>query len=392
MKEKISFRRTVSLIIILISLLLLSGALCLIGNFYPDEWICIFYIDIIFYLLLIFELEYERLRKQIANNTKTDFFKLAIGFLGNCILIGGFAFLPVYCRPVIFVAIIMCFAGNEYLGFICGTFFSILLSVTVSGDYYELVSEMTLVIVGSILAKALKDKKLNKFVYILTVCLNIVIPNIFYYMSDKEFSMKIIMYGGIIGILSAVVAFICSNSIKVMSDDEINDILIDIITDTYPEVAEVKKYSMTEYKHADFVSTIAFRAAKAADLDANLCAAAGFYYRLGQWQGKPYVENGVLRAERLCFPEKLINILQEYYGEEVKPQSPESALVNMVDSLVVKLDKIKQEVGQSEWNHEIIIVQLLNELSESGLYDESGLSMNHFLKIRKYLTKEELLK
>ena len=134
---------------------------------------------------------------------------------------------------------------------------------------------------------------------------------------------------------------------------------------------------MTEYKHADFVSTIAFRAAKAADLDANLCAAAGFYYRLGQWQGKPYVENGVLRAERLCFPEKLINILQEYYGEEVKPQSPESALVNMVDSLVVKLDKI---------------VQLLNELSESGLYDESGLSMNHFLKIRKYLTKEELLK
>ena len=105
---------------------------------------------------------------------------------------------------------------------------------------------------------------------------------------------------------------------------------------------------MTEYKHADFVSTIAFRAAKAADLDANLCAAAGFYYRLGQWQGKPYVENGVLRAERLCFPEKLINILQEYYGEEVKPQSPESALVNMVDSLVVKLDKIKQEVGQSE--------------------------------------------
>ncbi len=204
--------------------------------------------------------------------------------------------------------------------------------------------------------------------------------------------MKIIMYGGIIGILSAVVAFICSNSIKVMSDDEINDILIDIITDTYPEVAEVKKYSMTEYKRADFVSTIAFRAAKAADLDANLCAAAGFYYRLGQWQGKPYVENGVLRAERLCFPEKLINILQEYYGEEVKPQSPESALVNMVDSLVVKLDKIKQEVGQSEWNHEIIIVQLLNELSESGLYDESGLSMNHFLKIRKYLTKEELLK
>ena len=34
----------------------------------------------------------------------------------------------------------------------------------------------------------------------------------------------------------------------------------------------------------------------------------------------------------------------------------------------------------------------INELSSSGMYDESGLSMNHFLKIRDYLTKEELLK
>ncbi len=84
-ERKISFRRTVSLIIILISASLLSGALCLIGNFYPDEWICIFYIDIIFYLLLIFELEYERLRKQIANNTK-QIFKTGNRILGNCIL------------------------------------------------------------------------------------------------------------------------------------------------------------------------------------------------------------------------------------------------------------------------------------------------------------------
>ena len=64
----------------------------------------------------------------------------------------------------------------------------------------------------------------------------------------------------------------------------------------------------------------------------------------------------------------------------------------MVDALIVRLDHIKNEVADSEWNHEIIIIQTLNELSSSGMYDESGLSMNHFLKIRDYLTKEELLK
>ena len=37
------------------------------------------------------------------------------------------------------------------------------------------------------------------------------------------------------------------------------------------------------------------------------------------------------------------------------------------------------------------VLRYIGRLS-SGMYDESGLSMNHFLKIRDYLTKEELLK
>ena len=94
----------------------------------------------------------------------------------------------------------------------------------------------------------------------------------------------------------------------------------------------------------------------------------------------------------MYFPEQLTNILYEYYGKLRKPQTPESALVHMVDALIVKLDHIKADVADSEWNHDILIIQLLNELSASGIYDESGLSMNHFLKIRDYLKKEELLK
>ena len=50
----------------------------------------------------------------------------------------------------------------------------------------------------------------------------------------------------------------------------------------------------------------------------------------------------------------------------------------MVDALIVRLDHIKNDVADSEWNHEILIIQTLNELSSSGMYDESGLSMNHF--------------
>jgi hypothetical protein len=99
----------------------------------------------------------------------------------------------------------------------------------------------------------------------------------------------------------------------------------------------------------------------------------------------------VNKALSLCFPSDVVRILAEYYGEEKRPSTPESALVHMVDALVVKLDVLKDDVKKSQWNSEILIYQTLNEFSTSGIYDESGMSMNQFLKIRGFLAKEELL-
>ena len=93
----------------------------------------------------------------------------------------------------------------------------------------------------------------------------------------------------------------------------------------------------------------------------------------------------------LCFPQKLITILSEYYGEKKLPSTPESALIHMIDALVIKLEALEQDVGKSQWNRDILIYQTLNEFSSTGMYDESGMSMNQFLKVREFLAKEEML-
>ena len=120
--------------------------------------------------------------------------------------------------------------------------------------------------------------------------------------------------------------------------------------------------------------------------------AGGFYYRMGRWIGEPYIKNAVNKAESLCFPAELISILAEYYGEEQLPSSPESALVHMVDAVVIRLEAMEQNVGQSVWNRDIVIYQTVNDFSSSEIYDHSGMSMNQFLKIREFLAKEELLR
>ena len=97
-------------------------------------------------------------------------------------------------------------------------------------------------------------------------------------------------------------------------------------------------------------------------------------------------------SRSLCFPAELISILAEYYGEEQLPSSPESALVHMVDAVVIRLEAMEQNVGQSVWNRDIVIYQTVNDFSSSEIYDHSGMSMNQFLKIREFLAKEELLR
>ena len=164
-------RRVVSLISIFISILALSFVLCLLGDVYPDEWICMGFLDIIFYMLLLFELEYERNTLQLSNNSRTDYLRFTFAFIICSIVCIISGFMPLYSRPVMIFPILLCLIGNEFLAFISGTYFCILLSITVSGDCFELVCELLLVITGAILAKMLKEDKLQIYTYLKLVLL-----------------------------------------------------------------------------------------------------------------------------------------------------------------------------------------------------------------------------
>ena len=85
----------------------------------------------------------------------------------------------------------------------------------------------------------------------------------------------------------------------------------------------------------------------------------------------------------------VIRIISEYDGETAPPSSIESAIVHMVNGLVKKIEVFDSYTMASEWNQDMVIYQTLNEYSASGIYDQSGLGMNMFLKIREYLVNEE---
>ena len=99
----------------------------------------------------------------------------------------------------------------------------------------------------------------------------------------------------------------------------------------------------------------------------------------------------LFRSQNNCFPNEIITILSEYEGEMRPISTIESAIVHITDTLVTKFELLDRTTLSSSWNRDMVIYQTLNEKSASGIYDRSGLTMNQFIKIREFLSKEEEL-
>jgi len=389
-EEKISKYRVWAIIGMFLSIIVSSGILCIINKRGLDDIICVSFIILGIMPIIIFELGYERRRELLGNNKQTSYGRLTFGVFVSSLFLIGISFMPEFFRPVLLLVVIMVAFSNETLGITIALLLNTILAVTSGGNFYELLAYVLLIVIGGMLVKGLNENKYRAFIAMLFGCLSILIPNIFYYLSNEEIALSNLGICVINGFIIAVI-IACFPKVKTDTEEEIMHFYDKILEDNYVQVREVSAYSLSEYLHARKVSKIAYEYAKKLDLHAELASAAGFYYRLGRWEGEPVVENAVKKAKDLCFPDELVQILSEYNGEENLPSTPESALVHIIDGLLIKLELLENEVGTSQWNREVLIYQTLNEFSTAGLYDKSGLSINAFLKVREWLAKEELL-
>ena len=389
--EKISIYRVLPIVSIIFTAIVSAGVLSVINKLEIDQIICILFVVIGFVPVIIFELVYERNRKMIANNTQTTYKRVAIGFFICCLVMIGISFIPEFFFFFLLFPLIMSTFGNETIGLMIGMFANVLLSLTTGGSFNELLAYTILVVIGVMLLKALSEKTYRLYIGIIFMFSSVLFPNVFYYLTYEELLLKNLFVCIINGLVISVYVTAFYPIAKDITEDEIHYQYLHLLEDDYIQIREVRAYSSSEYKHARKVSKIAEKYAIALGFKEDLCAAAGFYYRLGRWIGGNVVKNGVDKAKSLCFPEDLIQILSEYNGEENMPSTPESALVHIIDGLLIKLELLDKEVGTSQWNREVLIYQTLNEFSTAGLYDQSGLSINAFIKIREWLAKEELL-
>lgn len=392
MKDRLVAKRFVNIILMLAVTLFADSLMAALHGRYLDEIVLLVVTDLVFFVLFLYVLEYHRLQKNIAGNRETSFRRILKGYLLSWCVVFGASFLPEFLKPILLIPILMTAYGTSEIAVYAGIFLNLSMCLALGSSIQECVMYAFLTLFGCMMAEGMEQGRVKSFWYgLLVLGISVLMPGCFYYLAYREVRMKLFLFGGVEGVLIAGVLLLFFKRITLEKQDEVIDTLDDILDENYPLHRELRSFSKADYRHAKRVSKVAASCAKLVGADERICAAAGFYYRIGILEGEAIGKNGVRIAQRECFPEVIIRIISEYNGEEALPSDIESAIVHMVDGLIKKIEVLDSTTMSSEWNQDMVIYQTLNDFSAKGLYDQSGLSMNMFLKIREYLVNKEAL-
>ncbi len=345
------------------------------------------FLIICFAVLLLLVTVSRRIRGSINGNLSETHSGLMVFTLLMTASIIVYSFLPHYTMPFLFFSFFLTEIAGCEVALITTSFAAAFFTINASGSIYELAEYLILILVGAVLAPIYENQKARPAISFITFCFSVILPGIFSYIPAGQISLTVVIIAAVTGLVTDLLFILLFDKMVVVVKKQEERNIQDIVSDTYPLVREIRSFSPADYAHARAVSTLAAKCAGVAGLDADVAAAGGFYYRLGILGGEDVVQNGVLLAQLNCFPQAVITILAEYNGQENPISTPESAVVNLVNHLVSRFEHLKEQTSKSDWNREIVIYQTLNELSGSGLYDKSGLSINAYLQIREFLVR-----
>ncbi len=376
-------------------LLFLTGQilLCLGQEILLDQFLCLVTLDISFLLIFVLALLKHRLQGTLPQKQSASYQKVFLSVLLAWAVLLAAAFCPHFFAPVLLVGILLFPAMDDVLAMGLGLYMVLLLGITRSFSLYEIVCYSLLVICGILLTPYLQgEEKTTLFgIPLLYFVLGFLLPVVFYYLSHHRLGIRQVLWGLGDGIVYTFVVLALVPWLLQKNQTELEKSYRLFLEDTYPLVTDIRRFSMAEYNHGRRVSRLAGICAHEIGADAACAMMAGFYYRLGKMEGEPEIDNALRLANNHCFPTDVMAVMEEYGAVLRLPQTPESAIVHMVDALVTKIELLDQDTMSSTWNQDMVIYQTLNELSQKGIYDESGISINQFLKIREKLVREDSL-
>ena len=374
--------------------LIANVVLCMMNAVLIDKFICIMSINVCFFFLFVLLLIRKRLEGALPEFNYITYGKITFVVLLTWSIAFACAMVaPDFFAPFILLPVVCKTVFDDSLSNVLSLYIVVVTSICLDYSIYMVLCYVLLVAFGTIFSQFVKEKEgLERlFVLVLIFAITTLVSTTFYYFNYVELSLHILFYGLVDGFIASAVTIAVIPLFKTYVQKAQGANYEMFLSQEYTLVQDIRNFSSIEYEHASRVSVFSRKCAEAINANSELAACAGFYYRLGKIEGEPMIDNALKIANDYCFPIDVIQILAEYGGIIYLPSNKESAIVHMVDSVVTKVELFDADSMSSAWNQNMVIYQTINELSQKGFYDNSGLSMNQFLIIRNILANEDIL-
>lgn len=371
-----------------------NTVLCLMNQVLIDKFICIMSINVCFFFMFVLLIIRKRLEGALPEFNYITYGKITFVVLLLWIITFLCAMIaPVFFAPFIVLPIVCSTVFDNSISNALSLYLVVITSVCLDYNIFIVLCYVLLIAFGDVFSQLIKVKEGLERLYVLVLIFAIttIVSVIFYYFSFLELTLSILFFGLVDGFAASVIslAIVPLYGKYVVKEQKTNYEMF--LSQEYTLVQDIRNFSSIEYQHASRVSILSRKCAEAINANSELAACGGFYYRLGKIEGEPMIDKALKLANDYCFPNDVTQILAEYGGIIYLPSSKESAIVHMVDSVVTKVELFDKDSMSSTWNQNMVIYQTINELSQKGFYDNSGLSMNQFLIIRNILANEDIL-
>ncbi|MCR4566651.1 MAG: hypothetical protein K5769_01260 [Pseudobutyrivibrio sp.] len=368
--------------------------ICGLASVLIDKFVCIISINICFFFIFLLLIIRKRLTGKLPEFNYVTYGKITLVVLIEWILVILFArFSPDFFAPFIVLPIMAATVLEDTGANALSLYFVVLVSICYDYNVYMILGYVTMIVFGNMMSQLIKSKEMIQRLFSLIIIFSTttLVSIIFYYFNYLELPLVVFAYGLFNGLIACAISVVFVPVLGRYVEVSQTESYEEFLSPAFDLYQEIRNFSFIEFTHANRVSNLARKCAEAINCNVGLAACSGFYYRLGKIVGEPMIDNALKLANDYCFPNDVIQILAEYGGVVYLPSTKESAIVHMVDAVTTKVELFDSDSMSSNWNQNMVIYQTINELSQKGFYDNSGLTMNQFLIIREILAKEDIL-
>ena len=339
---------------------------------------------LLFLATFIFSFEYNYSFSQSIKNIHHDISKMAIVYCVFFVISAVVAGFVIDCPIYMAVGIAFCMVMPFNSGIILTMYYCVFFAVVYRCSVYEIAIYLIIGLFGGMLSFALKRERFRFYLIFAEFMLPVTLLYLLQYINGRTTDYKLLVNNIVIAFINVLVIqvyFILLDKL----DKPVKPLSMEyVLNDKFPLVLLMKNASVEKYNHARKVGLLSSRLAKHIKADVEVSTIAGFYYAMCDNDEDDPIEFALDLGRKNDLPGEVIDILSAYKGIKRPIFSREGAVIEIADHILTTLpSRVREEVPIN-----LTIMAMMNDMSKTGILDESGLSMNSFIKARDYLAEE----